>query len=222
MLKYKYETHAHTSGLSRCGKISPRDLVRFYAELDYAGIFVTNHFGPDEDEAWSDRVELLYDHYKQAFEEGEKLGIDVFFGWEYSCSHTHDFLTYGLDEQWLYSHPEIAEMNTYEYLQFARKSGGFIIHAHPFRENNQAEICLRPHDVDAVEIINSGRSDDLNRFAKQYAENYNLPGFAGSDTHNNKKELFAGISFDRKVRNTQDFLTMFKNGEGELFCQKLR
>jgi len=147
-----------------------------------------------------------------------KLGVDVFFGWEYSCVHAHDFLTYGLDAHWLYAHPEIQDMTTCEYLGFARSGGGFVVHAHPFREDKTGAICLRPHLVDAVEVINTGRPEDVNRLAAQYAENYNLPRFAGSDTHNGGKDTFAGISFAERIADIHDMIARFKNGEGELFC----
>jgi len=221
MPAYKYETHAHTSGLSRCGKISPRDLVRLYASLRYAGVCVTNHFGGRKEQPWNERVELLHNAYKEALDEGKALGLDVFLGWEYSCAHAQDYLTYGLDEGWLYAHPEIQDMDTCEYLDFARGSGGFIVHAHPFRADKTGTISLRPHHVDAVEVINTGRPDEVNRFAAQYAENYGLPCFAGSDTHSSNKERFAGICFANRLTGVDDLIARFKNGEGELFCRGL-
>ena len=218
MAAYRYETHAHTSGLSRCGKISPRELVRLYAGLRYAGICVTNHFGGRKDQPWDERVGLLYSAYKEALDEGGKWGVDVFLGWEYSCAHAQDYLTYGLDEKWLYAHPELQDMTTCEYLDFVRGSGGFVVQAHPFRADKTGTISLRPHHVDAVEVLNTGRTDEQNRFAAQYAENYGLPRFAGSDTHSGSKESFAGISFPERVADIHDMIARFKNGEGELFC----
>ena len=219
MLKYKYETHAHTSGISRCGKIDPRELVRLYAGLNYAGLCVTNHFGGRKEQPWHERVKRMYDAYLEALDEGNKLGLDVFFAWEYSCVHAQDYLTYGLDEQWLYAHPEIQDMTTCEYLEFARSSDGFAVHAHPFRADKTGTISLRPDHVDAVEIINTGRSDEINRLAAQYAENYNLPRFAGSDTHSANKERFAGISFATRAADIHDLIAHFKNGEGEIFSE---
>jgi len=219
MLEFKYETHAHTSGISRCGKIDPRDLVRLYADMGYAGLCVTNHFGGRKEESWETRVEKMHSVYLEALDESNKLGINVFFAWEYSCVHAQDYLTYGLDEQWLYAHPEIQDMTTCEYLEFTRGSGGFVVHAHPFRADKTGTISLRPEFVDAVEVVNTGRSDDVNRFAAQYAENYNLPGFAGSDTHSGNKEKFAGISFATRVADIHDLIARFKNGEGELFSE---
>lgn len=218
-MTYKYETHAHTSGLSRCGKIAPRDLARLYASLGYAGLCVTNHFGPHKNQPWSERIDLLCDAYDEALDEGAKLGLRVFFGWEYACRHANDFLTYGLDAQWLRDHPEIQNMTTCEYLDFARGSGGFVVHAHPFRADKAGVVSLYPQHVDAVEIINTGRSDDINRFAAQYAENYTLPRFAGSDTHNTNKERFAGLCFASEISDIHDMIARFQRGEGALFCE---
>jgi len=187
--------------------------------MHYAGLCVTNHFGGRKERPWHERVDLLHCAYREALDEGEKLGVDVFFGWEYSCVVAHDFLTYGLDERWLYAHPEIQDMTTYEYLEFARGSGGFVVHAHPFREDKTGAISLRPHHVDAVEVVNTGRSDEVNRLAAQYAADYGLPRFAGSDTHSADKESFAGISFEKRITEIHDMIARFKNGEGELFRQ---
>ena len=41
---YRYETHLHTSPVSRCAGAGVREQMRFYRELGYDGIFVTNHF----------------------------------------------------------------------------------------------------------------------------------------------------------------------------------
>mgnify|MGYP002512850021 CR=1 FL=1 len=41
---YKYETHLHTSPVSRCARATPEETVRYYKEIGYAGIFITNHF----------------------------------------------------------------------------------------------------------------------------------------------------------------------------------
>ena len=41
---YRYETHLHTSPVSKCGKVSVRENLEFYKELGYDGVFITNHF----------------------------------------------------------------------------------------------------------------------------------------------------------------------------------
>lgn len=41
---YKYETHMHTSPVSKCASASVRDSLVFYKSLGYDGVFITNHF----------------------------------------------------------------------------------------------------------------------------------------------------------------------------------
>ena len=41
---YRYETHLHTSPVSKCARASVRESVEFYKSIGYDGIFITNHF----------------------------------------------------------------------------------------------------------------------------------------------------------------------------------
>ena len=41
---YKYETHLHTSPVSRCASAGVKEHLEFYKNLGYDGIFITNHF----------------------------------------------------------------------------------------------------------------------------------------------------------------------------------
>jgi hypothetical protein len=61
---YKYETHAHTSEVSRCSRISAVDLVRFYKGIGFSGLCITDHFlngntTVPKDLSWSERIELF-------------------------------------------------------------------------------------------------------------------------------------------------------------------
>lgn len=41
---YRYETHLHTSPVSKCACVSVRDNLELYKKLGYDGVFITNHF----------------------------------------------------------------------------------------------------------------------------------------------------------------------------------
>lgn len=80
----KYETHTHTSEVSRCSRISSKELVRFYKECGYSGICITDHFlnGNTTVPAqlpWAERIELFCRGYEGGYEEGRRIGINVFF-----------------------------------------------------------------------------------------------------------------------------------------------
>ena len=110
-MMYKYETHCHTSPVSKCGKASVKDTVFFYKQYGYDGIFITNHFldGNINPEArvlpYRDQIDYYFSDYEEAVKIGSDAGIKVFPGVELSYKGT-DFLIYGLDKEWYKDHPE--------------------------------------------------------------------------------------------------------------------
>lgn len=186
--KICYETHMHTCEGSACASATAVEQVRFYKAMGYTGIVVTNHFFNGNtcvprELPWEERVELFCSGYELAHAEGEKIGLDVFFGWEYNHGGS-EMVTYGLDKQWLLSHPETETLGINEYADLIHENGGFLIHVHPMREAWYIPyIRLFPRKADAVEILNTSRPDFENDRAAEYARAYGLPITAGSDNH---------------------------------------
>jgi hypothetical protein len=222
---YKFETHCHTSETSRCSGIDGASLVRYYHGLGYSGVCITDHFlngntTVPHDMPWKDRVSLFAAGYNNAAEEGNKLGIGVFFGWEYTYQGA-DFLTYGLDEQWLLSHPDLLKWSLNEYLDRARADGAYIVHAHPFREAGYIPmIHLNPRRVDAVETCNATMPEETNSRAQWYAASYNLSCFAGSDMHHADRPRLCGITANKKPADIPELISLLRKGEYNLFDDK--
>jgi len=187
-MKYLYELHCHTSEVSKCAVISAKDQVRYYKSLGFDGICITDHFlngntVVPKNLDYETRIDLFFESYYLAKEEGEKIGIKVFPGLEYTYGGC-DILTYATDIDFLKSHPEIVSMRPAPYCNFIRENGGFVFHAHPFREAAYIEmIRLFPRVVDGVETINGCRTDFENNRANEYADNYGLAKICGSDNH---------------------------------------
>lgn len=219
---YRYEMHTHTSEVSRCGQISAVELVRTYKDLGFSGLCITDHFlngntTVPHDLPWDEQIALFCQGYHKAYLEGKRLGISVFFGWEYSFRGT-DLLTYGLGPEWLLAHPEIMELHMNEYCDLVHEHGGFIAHAHPFREADYIDLIrLLPRKVEAVEVINACRTDFENALADQYADNYGLLKIAGSDNHVGYLERFAGLELPRSAVDIQDLIRTVKAGEAKVF-----
>ena len=134
---YLYETHMHTSEGSACASNTGAEMARAYAQAGYTGIIITDHFvygntAVDRSLPWSEWVEKFCLGYEHAKEEGEKHGLQVFFGWE-SGYGGPEFLVYGLDKQWLLNHPEIKDATVEEQLQLVHAGGGILSQAHPYR-----------------------------------------------------------------------------------------
>lgn len=226
MKKYLYETHLHTKESSACGLLPAAEMVRKYHEAGYTGVVITDHFyggntAIDRKLPWQDWVEGFCKGYENAKAEGDKLGLQVFFGWE-SGYHGTEFLVYGLDKQWLLDNPEIRDCSIERQYELVHAAGGIVIHAHPYREEPYIkEIRLFPDHVDGVEAINATHSSlwskshkhpHWNDLALEYAKEHNLPITAGSDQHKHTL-VGGGMAFDRKLKDVADFCQAVLNRE---------
>lgn len=223
---YFYETHLHTSESSACGKSTGAEMARACKEYGYTGIFVTDHnWGGNTCvdsslswDAWVDRFCLGYEHAKA---EGDKIGLDVFFGYEAGYDAT-EFLLYGIDKTWMKAHPELRSISVEEQYKLVHEAGGLVMHAHPYREEAYIpEVRLMPEWVDGVEGINaahhwySGTVRDKTVFDKRavaYARAHGFPLSAGSDVHSTN--LFGGgMAFGRRLRSAADYVQAVLGGE---------
>ena len=208
----------HTFEASACSVSAAYEMADAYKSAGYTGVMVTDHFFNGNsaipyDLPWEERIDLFCKGYENCLERGKKIGLQVFFGWEFTYEGA-DFLTYGLDKQWLKRHPEIMDMPIYSYADFVISSGGFIVHAHPFRQRNYIKkITLIPDNITAVEVINSGHEDTkMNERANWYAESFNLPKTAGSDAHNANALPCGGIAVEKPFESIFDYEDALKNG----------
>ena len=72
---YRYETHCHTSPVSRCARATVADTVQCYKDLGYDGVFITNHFidgniAIDSSAPYKEKIEFYCSDYEKAFEYG--------------------------------------------------------------------------------------------------------------------------------------------------------
>lgn len=216
-MPYKYETHLHTAEGSGCASAPGVEMARAHKENGYTGIFVTDHFfngntTVPRELPWRDKVELFCKGYENALEEGKKIGLEVFFGFEY-CYQGMDFLVYNLDKQWLLDHEDIDKMPPRKVFAEMHQGGGFIIHAHPFRDWDYIDhIQLFPKDVDGVEIVNGGqlKHPEMDKRAALYAGMYDLPVTAGSDSHHLSDLFRSGIETEEPIRHPLDYLRLIR------------
>ena len=220
---YRYETHLHTSEGSACARASGAEQVRSYSEAGYTGIIVTDHFFNGNTTVprnlpWKERVNLFCLGYENAKAEGDRLGMDVFFGWESGYSGT-DFLIYGLDKQWLIEHEGMLEWSVEEQYHRVKADGGLIVHAHPFRQAFYIpEVRLFPEYVDAVEVINMGNvplDPIYNNQAYAYALEHDLPMTSGSDIHNVPASS-GGMEFGHRLTCIEDYMSAVMAREGKV------
>ena len=220
---YKYETHLHTFPVSNCAKAGVWESLEFYKKLGYDGVFITNHFldgniNIAREKSYEEKIEFYFSDYEKGIEIGKAIGLQVFCGVELSYGGT-DFLVYGLDKAWFLAHPEIMDMKKSDELSFMMAQGALVIHAHPYREASYIDhIRLFPRNVHGVEVVNANRTEEENKMAKLYAQNYNLIEFAGSDNHRaaNQKKL-AGVCCEKPICSVEDFIQKVKDNQIKIF-----
>ena len=220
---YRYETHLHTSPVSKCARVTVRESLEFYRALGYAGVFITNHFIDGNmlqfpGMSYEERILAHFSDYEDGVRIGRELGIRVFCGTEMTYEGT-DFLVYGLDPAWYLAHPEIESMKKSEELPFLIEHGALVIQAHPFREARYIDhIRLFPRAVQGVEVINACRTEFENEMARHYADCYELLQFAGSDNHRGAcLGQLAGMESDTPIADERDFIERVKRGEMRIF-----
>ena len=218
--RFYYETHVHTCESSKCGKSSGAEVARFYKSLGYTGIFVTDHFlngntTVPKELPWEERIDLFCRGYRCARDAGEAIGLKVFFGWEYSYGWCH-LPTYGLGPSFLKAHPDLLDLSVTEYLDLVHREGGFVVHAHPFRDKIRL-VQLLPDDIDAVEVCNAQQSDLANHRAELYAQMLSLPRTAGSDLHLVTQRRLAGVASEVPFSDAADYATALRQGSLKLF-----
>ena len=214
-MPFLYETHLHTCQASACGKSPGREHARKYADLGFSGIIVTDHFfggncAVDRSLPWEEKVKRFCSGYEDAWEEGQKVGLPVFFGWEQGYGDD-EYLVYGPDKAWLLSHPEIEKCSRRRQLELVHEAGGCVIQAHPFRMRwYMTYIRVGLGFCDGVEVANAGNFPVNDTYAWNFAREYGLVMTAGSDNHDSSRvtsasQLF-GVSLEKKLETIHDYV----------------
>lgn len=216
------QLHLHTSDTSRCGHDTGYDIAKACKEAGYHLIAITDHFfnaniGCDESLPWREKVEYLLRGYRSAKKAGDEIGLKVIFGWE-TFQEGRELLTYGLDENFLLSHPDLDKAPYYEYIKIIEGAGGKIIHAHPYRQASYIpDFRPDPASVEAYEVYNAGnREEEWNEKAHKEAIDNNLLMFSGSDAHSVSGVTKGAMLFENEVSDIYDIFREVKSGRSKI------
>ena len=223
---FLYETHMHTSESSKCANNTGAEMARACRDAGYAGIIITDHswYGNcriDRNLPWQEWVEEFCRGYENARRWGDENDFSVFFGFE-SCYRGPEFLIYGVDKDWLMTHPQIRDASIEEQYELVHGAGGMVIQAHPFRKEDYIEVFRQyPEGVAGLERINATHSchlsshhkcADWDRQAVELARTKKLPITAGSDVHSTL--IFGGgVAFKRRLTSAADYCAAILGGE---------
>jgi predicted metal-dependent phosphoesterase TrpH len=95
-------------------------------------------------------------------------------------------------------------------IEFAKEKEALTIAAHPYRTRGLGDLT-KNYDVDAIEILNSISSPNVNKMAEDLAKEMALPGVAGSDAHQ-VNELWTAYTEIQASSNIDEILKAIKKG----------
>lgn len=221
----KIDLHVHTSEISSCGKLPAKEMVALYKNAGYDAICITNHFTAGT-AAWLakqgkfDFVKSFEEGYRLAKEEGEKIGLLVFRGYEFRCTQNYDdFLIYDIPQHLLDHTSELFALPMTSALAVLRANGVKIYQAHPFR---YTITVVDPSLIDGIEVYNgtNGRGAK-NDMAKIWADAHpHLKQIAGSDAHSEAGVGRCGIETDEDIRTQEDLLRLLDSGNYRIFIDE--
>ena len=210
-MSYLYETHMHTCQASACGRSTGREHARFYKDAGYTGIIVTDHFfggntAVDRSLPWKERVNWFWSGYEDAKEEGDRIGLDVFFGLEQNYSGD-EYLIYGLTKEYMTEHPEMEHWNRRQQLEEVHRAGGCVIQAHPFRiRGYMNRIRVGTAFCDGIEAANRGNEALDDARARRMGLAMNLVMTAGSDNHLSPIPDPYGVVLEKRLTSIEDYV----------------
>ncbi len=226
---FRYDLHVHTNQGSACGHHSGAEVARFYKDLGYQGIFITDHFfrgstRPPKELPWKERIEMFCSGYEDALIQGQKIGLDVFFGWEENYFRD-EYLIYGLNQQFMLGHPEMEHWTRREQVEAVHAAGGCIIQAHPFRMRFYIHsINVGDGFADGVEVANATNTPQQDTYAWQYAQHYGLYTVSASDAHICSPERqYFGVGLEQRLTSSADWVQhVLTRGPHTLLCSEER
>ena len=214
------ELHLHSSEMSPCGRVPAEEMVRLYHEAGYTTLVFTDHYYPRiylnhggiSHEAL---VDAYRDTVKRAKEAAGPFGMTVLSGIEIRFTDAdNDYLVYGLDFDYLFSHAHLMEMGLRDFSALCRKEGFFLIQAHPFRNGMKIQD---PALLDAMEVYNGNpRHDSRNDAARLWAKKYGLIEVSGSDAHQLPDVARGGIVTEERIDGMEQLIGVLREGRFSL------
>lgn len=212
-MEYKYELHCHTEAVSRCGRVSPEEIVKLYKEKGYSGIVVTEHYSPLTFGGKSlFKPQKHIDFYISSYEEMKKYATDdftVLFGMELRHYATGaDYLIYGIEPEWLRNQGNLMALWEKQVYKLMHKQDYLVFQAHPFRPYI---LRCNPKYIDGIEVYN-GKCDALTNFkALQWAVETGKLMSSGSDFHTPKQLAKGGIITNEPIKTNADLVRILKS-----------
>lgn len=204
--KVLIDAHTHSSGISKCSRVSANELVDICAEQGLGGIVLTNHYKHayvDTDfKTWRNKY---VEEFHIARDYGNKRGLKVFLGVEFTldCMPQNDFTVYGLSEDFLLSSDPLFELTLDAFIKVIHQEKALIFQAHPFRNTHPIDGTL----LDGVEVnCHPLYHANEKQRVMDFADRYDIRVSCGSDYHGDTYKPYCGVLTDPSVNSTEEYV----------------
>ena len=212
---YKYDTHVHTAETSLCARVGGAEAARLYKAAGYDGIVITDHYYKEyfdniPGKNWGEKIDVYLKGYRNAYNEGIKIGINVILGMELRFTEIwSDYLIYGIDEDFLKNNKDLYNLGLRKFKELVSDKNILIFQAHPFRIGiTPASPCF----LDGIEAYNMNpRHEARNHMAYSYARDNNLKMSSGSDFHEHEDLGRGGIILTKRVDTSKELVDAINN-----------
>lgn len=207
----RMETHCHTAEVSRCSKIPGRQLAQELKASQFDAAVITDHFFDQYFEnlagTWTEKIDRFCAGYREAHDEGEKIGLRVFLGMELrNTESVNDYLIYGITPELLRAHERLYCYPMEQVRRLCDENGLLLYQAHPFRPGMRRE---EPRLLNGVEVFNgNARHNSQNHLAYRFAKENGLLMLSGSDHHQTEDRGRGGIVLERMPQDERELAAM--------------
>ena len=190
----RIELHAHTSPVSGCSEISPKEMIDTYIKCGYNAVTITNHFNYMGERFTRDEyIDYYLKDFDEAKEYGEKMGVKVILGAEIRFTeNNNDYLIYGVNREILKDIYDLLPYGIENFRKNYKMENSVFLQAHPKRDGM---VKVDSKLLDGIEAFNlhAGHNSRVGQ-AALYAKEENMGIIiAGTDFHH-KNQGHEGLS----------------------------
>lgn len=202
----KFDLHCHTKEGSIDSKVSVKEYAEKFMEIGYDGFMISDHNSYKGCRAWDAiKNDPKYENFS------------VIRGIEYDTKDAGHVLVIMPDDMYL---PilRIRGMRCRKLIRMVHALGGILGLAHPFGVSTSSAMGFKQMDMnivkhfDFIEVFNTCEFPDSNRLAGELARKYDLPAFAGSDSHVTDYIGMACTEIKANIRCNNDLIHAIKKG----------
>ena len=207
----KFDMHCHTKEGSMDGKVIIEEYIRRLKEQGFGGMLVSDHNSYDG-----------YREWKKSIKGKQHQDFVVLKGVEYDtrdCGHILVIMPEGV-KLWIL---EMRGLPVARLIRIVHFYGGILGPAHPFGEKYMSAMTTQERkekyarklgalieQFDFIEIFNACEKKEVNDKAYELAQEYNKPGFGGSDAHKSDCIGKAYTELPDSIRSESDLIAYIK------------